>query len=428
MKIHFNYINYIRRLSLVGLGVPVALGLASASYAADNLGDALVGGTFHLDERYRFEYVDDEAFKRDATASTLRTRLGYETGKFMGFSLYGEVEDLRSIGDDRFNSTINGRTDFPVVVEPEATELNRAWIRYEGIPDTDIKVGRQRIAFDNQRFIGNIPFRSNEQTMDAVRLTYKSLPDTTLDYIYVEEVHRIFSDESRQGRHGMDSHLFHAEYTGFDLGKLSAYAYVLDYDPGFVVGFPFPSRSTLFLSSASFGARFKGSYGLRENLKAVYAAEYAHQIDVGDNPNDFNLNYFMGELGADVMGVTGKAGFEFLGSDGTNAFQFPISTAHAFQGWADRFLATPASGVEDLYFHVSTTIWGAKVIGVFHEFDAEEGGAELGHEYDARIVRRLLDFGDGKFKLDGEIKYGNYNSEGFGADTEKLWVFFTLRY
>jgi hypothetical protein len=414
----------LRLIPAIGFSLSVALGSAPPGYAADSLNDALVGGKFHLDLRYRFEFVDDKLRDRDAKASTLRTRLGYETGDFMGFSLFAEIEDLRSIGDDRFNSTINGRTDFPVVVEPEDKELNRAWIRYQGIPDTDIKVGRLRVAFDNQRFVGSIPFRSNEQTMDAVRLTNKSLPDTTLDYVYVKEVHRIFSDESRQGIHGMDSHFFHAGYEGFDLGKLSAYAYVLDYDDGFTLGFP----STTSLSSASFGARFKGAYGIREGLKAVYAVEYAHQIDVGDNPNDFNLNYIMGELGASYLSVLGKVGYEFLGSDGTNSFQFPVSTAHAFQGWADRFLITPSVGVEDLYFHVSTTIKGVKLIGVFHDFDAEEGGADLGHEYDARIVTRLFDFMDGKFKLDGEIKYGNYNSEGFSVDVEKLWVFFTLRY
>ncbi len=78
--------------------------------------------------------------------------------------------------------------------------------------------------------------------------------------------------------------------------------------------------------------------------------------------------------------------------------------------------------MEDLYFQVSTTIWDTKLIGFFHEFDAEEGGNDLGHEYDFRIVRK---FGD---HFEGEIKHANYNSEGFAVDIEKLWVFVTFRY
>ena len=42
-----------------------------------------------------------------------------------------------------------------------------------------------------------------------------------------------------------------------------------------------------------------------------------------------------------------KAGYEVLGgADVPNhAFQTPLATLHAFQGWADKFLTTPAAGV-----------------------------------------------------------------------------------
>ena len=43
-----------------------------------------------------------------------------------------------------------------------------------------------------------------------------------------------------------------------------------------------------------------------------------------------------------------RSGYELLGSDGvTVAFSTPLATLHAFEGWADKFLATPAAGITD---------------------------------------------------------------------------------
>ena len=49
-----------------------------------------------------------------------------------------------------------------------------------------------------------------------------------------------------------------------------------------------------------------------------------------------------------------KAGYEVLEGAPTGglAFVTPLATLHKFQGWADKFLATPASGIEDAYIAV----------------------------------------------------------------------------
>ncbi|MEE9140932.1 MAG: alginate export family protein [Alphaproteobacteria bacterium] len=408
-------------LAFLALALAFILGPASPAQAADvgqELQEAALGGKFNLHLRYRFEFVDQDGIDRDAKASTVRTRLGYRTGSFRDFSLFAEIEDLRAVGDDRYNSTVNGRTDFPVVVDPEEfVELNQAYIQYKGtsesmVPDTMLRVGRQQVIYDNHRWIGDVNFRQNMQTNDAVRLSNGSLPDTTLDYVYITKVHRIFGNESNAGNHAMDSHLFRGEYKGFDLGTLIGYAWVLDYE-----------RSGQFgLSSATFGARFKGAYPVREDLKALYTAEYARQVDNADNPSDFGHNYFLGELGATYAGVTGKVGYEFLDGDDTTALQTPLATGHAFQGWADKFLTTPASGIEDLYVLVKTKVKGVTLIAVYHDFNAEEGSADLGHEWDAKAVTTLYDH------LELELKYANYLSDGFATDTQKIWVAVTLKY
>ena len=50
-----------------------------------------------------------------------------------------------------------------------------------------------------------------------------------------------------------------------------------------------------------------------------------------------------------------------LGGDngsGNRAFQTPLATKHAFQGWADQFLTTPADGIEDAYLGVTAPLLG----------------------------------------------------------------------
>jgi hypothetical protein len=66
-----------------------------------------------------------------------------------------------------------------------------------------------------------------------------------------------------------------------------------------------------------------------------------------------------------------------------------LATLHAFQGWADVFLATPPDGVRDLYAGVSyaTLPWPAQQPVVFtvvaHDFTDDSGGADFGSEFDA---------------------------------------------
>jgi len=56
--------------------------------------------------RYRFEYVEEDAFEDDSYASTLRTALGYETASYEGFSAGVEFQDVSVIGNpDAYNST-----------------------------------------------------------------------------------------------------------------------------------------------------------------------------------------------------------------------------------------------------------------------------------------------------------------------------------
>ena len=180
---------------VAGIGGAV---LASQSMAEETFLDGLQSmvteGSASLDFRYRYENVDQDGFDDDAEASTLRSRLTLETGNFSGFSALLEFDDVTAIGPDDYNSTSNGKIEFPIIADPEGTDFNQGWIRYAA-GDGKGTLGRQRILHGSQRFIGGVAWRQNEQTFDALRGEFRLLDAFDLDLSYVNQVNRLFGPD-----------------------------------------------------------------------------------------------------------------------------------------------------------------------------------------------------------------------------------------
>jgi hypothetical protein len=99
----------------------------------------------------------------------------------------------------------NGRTDFPVVSDPESYEINRLQLATTSLPGTTITAGRQRVIFDDERFISRVGWRQNEQTFDAVHVVNQAIPKLTIDSTYFNQVNRVLGKESVLGRYHGDS-------------------------------------------------------------------------------------------------------------------------------------------------------------------------------------------------------------------------------
>jgi len=372
--------------------------------------EALAKGTPLLNIRYRFENVSQDGIARDANANTVRTRFGYRTGTVGGASVLLSFENIGSIGRAKFNSTVNGRGQFPVVADPSSTEVDQAYLNFDSGRKTTFRGGRQVIILDNHRWVGNVGFRQNEQSFDAVRLTNKSLPNTVLDYAWIGNVNRIFGDRSPVGDLGTSTHIFHLANSSLPIGTITGYAYLVD------IG------ALKAVSTRTLGVRLKGAWPLPGGgPKIIYTAEYANQGDYAGNPASYSVDYVFVEGGISHHGLTLKGGYEELGSNGTNAVTTPLATLHAFNGWADIFLATPASGLRDAYGSAiyktapGSPFPGLTLIGVYHRFSADKGGATYGREWDFRIARKIAK------PLTLAVKYANYNAKTFKTDTKKLW-------
>jgi hypothetical protein len=395
--------------------VGAALGVVIVAPAnAQSVADALKSGKVSGDFRYRLENVDQVGFARNALASTLRSRLGYETGAFEGFKALLEFEDVRPIGDDRYNSGINGKVALPSVGDPKGTELNRAQMSYSSEPFSAV-VGRQRISFDNNRFVGPGAFRQNDQTFDAARVNLTPTKEAGLTYVYVWRVNRTLGDKNPLGRFRGDSHLINGAYT-FPVGKLTAYAYLLDTKP---------VNAT---SSDTLGLRFAGTRKVTDSVNAQYTLEFADQSDAKANPIDYSLNYYLVEGGVGLGAASARMGYEVLEGNGRIGFATPIATLHSFQGFADVFTATPSTGIQDVYgvadytFKFERGLKSLKLAAWYHDYSRDFGAGSLGDEINLVATATITD------NLAAELKFADYDGVPGFAGREKFWASVTLTF
>lgn len=197
----------------------------------DTLAKAVTDGKASVDFRYRFEGVDQDNIDDDAEASTMRSRLTLESGKIGGFHGLFEVDNVTSIGVSDYNSTENGKTRYPVVADPEGTEVNQIWLSYhqEGLTT---HAGRQRINHGNQRFIGGVGWRQNEQTFDGGRVQWDPMDALKIDFSYVYNVNRIFGPDDGANPSDLegDNFLLRVDYQLAENHKLTGFGYMLDID------------------------------------------------------------------------------------------------------------------------------------------------------------------------------------------------------
>ncbi len=233
---------YFRMLAVSTGVIAVVLGVAVFSSAA--IADehrtlpahaqwvkALQAAGIFFKQKYRYEHVDDDNAAKRANVNTMRTELGYKSDIHHGVSGLVELENVRMLGAPDYNSTTNGRATFATVVDAETTELKQSYLAFHQLPDTVIKAGRQRIFYDNQRFIGDIKFRQHHQSFDTLSVANESVSDLKLSYNYIKQVLRIFStDNVGAGTFNSNSHLLHGTYSGLDFAKISGYGYFLGFD------------------------------------------------------------------------------------------------------------------------------------------------------------------------------------------------------
>ncbi|MEM8573527.1 MAG: hypothetical protein AAGF48_02710 [Pseudomonadota bacterium] len=376
--------------------------------------EGFLNGQFWTDTRYRYEWVDQAGIRRNARASTIRNKTGVESGFFYGFRAGVEGEFVLELGPDDFNNTINGRTDYPVVIDVEGAEVDQAYLESHHLPGVALLGGRFIENLDNARFVGSAAWRQNEQTFDGAKATIAITPEVEFLYEYIGNVNRIYGDSSTVGNINSNIHLMHAESKEFNFGTLTAYTYLFDlYDLD-------------QFSNATFGGFLKGKQNINDQWKYVYRLEYAHQTDYANQPVDYDADYVRVEQGLSAGGFTGTLIYELLGSDnGVAAFQTPLASAHTYNGFADVFVVIPPTGLQDFYLQAKYKVpansdgpfgsfGGLLLLMQYHEFRSAVDDIDYGSEFD---FYSYLPLRDGLYV---QAKYANYQADNFAADRQKF--------
>ncbi len=380
----------------------------SAQEERVSLGETVTKGKISLNLHYRYEEVDEARFDDRGRASTLRTTLGYRTLWWQRLSAFLEFEDVRDIGlgdehnNGGYGSLGNGVGYRPVIADAPITEINQAYLDWKPLDGLPIRGGRQEIIVDNARFIGNVGWRQNHQSFDGAVIHFNGFNNVSLGYTYIGN-QRAITGESRP----MSTSHLDGTFTLGNIGTLHAYLLSIEYD----------QEARRNLSTSTIGASFAGKARLSDSTALTYRLALATQSDTGNNPGSVEADYGRADLGLKVGRVEFGAGYEVLGgAAGEGSFSTPLATLHKFNGWADRFLDTPANGLRDAFVSAGATVGKWKLNAAYHDFSADNGGGSWGAEFDGSVAYTS------PWKQQFAFKFAVYDADEWSVDTDKFWI------
>jgi hypothetical protein len=393
--------------ALFGIAVGEATAADATALNASIL-DSIGNGHPILEVRSRYEHWDQtktRTLTENGQALTVRARYGWETAEYKTLKGLVDFETVHWLGPRRFAITNNGgpplngadKTRYPVINDPEGTELNRLQLTWTPSKAAQITVGRQRIQLDDQRFVGAAPWRMDEQTFDAVRADV-SRGRFKATYAYVTKVNRTLAEIADWDS---DSHFLNAGWSFSDAVRVQGFVYAFDFRQA-------PASSSISKGARISGKRKLGPYALS------YSATYARQNDWRGNTAPFELDFFGADLSATRGIYTVRLGYDALEGNGARGFGSAIGAAHGVNGWADAWASAGgiknfADGLQDA--NIAVTVkpkhrWlpaRSELMARYHDFDDDRTGADLGREWNLSWIAPIAP------KMTMQWKYADFD-------------------
>lgn len=370
--------------------------------------------------RPRYEMVDEDNTKPNANALTNRLVLGVNAD-LLGtdwLSTYVEMTDVHALNNN-YNSTSNGQPN-SIVADPEQTRVTQSYLDLK-YKKTKLRYGRQMFNIDNLRFIGAVAWRQMPQTYDATTIFDSSIEGLDLMASYVTKANKITDSVNNA-----DIGILHAQYKAMDELTVTGYGYLVEN------------------LGDTYGIALTGAPKISDGLTLNYRAEYAMMGDASltESPTatqeNADADYYNLELGMNMSGILAGINYEVQSGDSdltdgeNNTFSTPYGTNHKFNGFADKFLATPVQGLVDLNVMAG---YASKEVGVlkaiYHDFSSDVGSLDYGKEIDLLYKRAI----PGVKGLVGLLKYADFSSDNSGAtltggdvDTQKFWVMLDYKF
>ena len=182
-------------------------------------------------------------------------------------------------------------------------------------------------------------------------------------------------------------------------------------------------------SSGGFSVRAEGEHVLDIGTDGLY--NDGADNGVGDRPTiadpeggELNQLYAKFE-NEDLLANVGKQEIvlddeRFIGNVGwrqnDGEFQTPLATLHLFNGWADKFLSTPVSGLQDTYLALIAKTGPVSWKGSFHDFSSDVRAIDYGTELDLQVSYKT------PWEQTIAVTGAFYDADRFSTDTTKIWI------
>ena len=298
------------------------------------------------------------------------------------------------------------------------TFISEAWGQYYFTNVFSVKVGRQIISYDNQRFLGGLEWAQQGRRHDALLLMFepgKSKLHFGLAYNQDDDIAEPgFLQAPGAGYYSVGGNYKTFQYgyfnTKFEGGSLSLLAFNAGYQ----------NADTTVSFKQTFGAIASKTFG---GIKL--GGDFYYQTgELGTNKVNAMLGGIYATVKTPVTPLT--VGFEYISgkdADDTStditAFSPDFGTNHAHNGFMDYFFVGPANGtvgVTDIYLKTNFKVAGGSLKVHAHEFltgstQFDTDGVEL-----SKAMGTEIDLVYGK-KLKGGVIWNLGYSQMFASDT-----------
>lgn len=280
------------------------------------------------------------------------------------------------------------------------TFLSEAWGQYYFTPVLSVKVGRQIISYDNQRFIGGLEWAQQGRRHDAALLLYENSKTKFhfgVAYNQDDDVpEQAFLQSPGAGYYTVGGNYKTFQYgwfnQGFETGSLSLLAFNAGYQNADTT-VSFKQTFGLVGAKSIGGIKLAGDFyyqtgELAKNSVSAYLIGLNATISTPLTPLTFGVEQISGKDADDT-------------SSKITAFSPDFGTNHAHNGYMDYFFVGPANGavgVTDLYLKTAFKVSGGAFKANIHHFltgskqlatDGSELSKSMGTEVDLVYSKKL---------------------------------------
>ena len=404
-------------LIVASLVAPLGEAAAADGDIGNNPADAhgLGSGRAILEVRPRYNRIEESNKPELTRGGTVRAIAGWRTAPIHGWRLTIEGIVAEHFGPKRFNDdpALFASSPYPLLPDPRYTGLNRLHVEAE-LGGARMRVGRQVVRLDEQRWVSDNDFRQIPQLFDGAAMTVTPLAGAELMAAHYARV-RSTSGTTQD----LKLTLLHGAWNPLPGHSLAAYGVFHDQaQNGAFTGFADNSYRLA-------GVRASGSFMFAAGWRVPYLVEAANQRRFADGDSRIKARYWRAGAGLEGRAWLLRYDLELKGSnDGVFGLQNPLTDFYAFNGWSLHFFNTPREGLRDGWLTARYALGPFTFYAEAHRFRSDFRRLDFGKETDVSVSWQMHP--DALLRL----QHARYDPgrDGTGATVRKTWLTLTYTY